>query len=148
MMAMGSERPGGQAGTDDAGPPGAWTVLWALLGSGVVWSAHLLLSYTLVAFACTTGWQSGVRLTLLGVSVAALAGTAASGWVAWRRWHVAREVDRPVDDAWDARMGERTARVSFLMVSGLILAVLFGITIVYEAMTLWMVPLCEPGGTK
>lgn len=134
-----------QAGLDDAGTPGLWTTLWALLGGAVTWTLHLLVSYSAVAYACTTGRGAGARHALLAVSVVALLLTASSGLVAWRRWHIARAVDRPFDDHWDARMGERTARVSFLMVAGLILAVLFGIAIVYATMTLYAVPLCEPG---
>jgi hypothetical protein len=42
-------------------------------------------------------------------------------------------------------MGERTARVSFLMVVGLITAAIFGLGIVYDTLTIWFVPLCEPG---
>ena len=83
---------------------------------------------------------------IVAVSLVALAANGASGWVAWRRWRVSRAVDRPEDDAWDARMGERTARVSFLMVVGLASTILFGLGIVYEAFAVWMVPLCEPGG--
>jgi hypothetical protein len=140
------ERATAQAGTqDDAATPGRWTLLWALLGGAVVWSVHLLGTYVLLAYACTTDWHDGARTVLAVVSAVAVALTASSGWVAWRRWHVAREVDRPDDDAWDARMGERTARVSFLMVVGLVSAVVFGIGIVYEAVTIWFVPLCEAG---
>ena len=139
------ERAGAQAGTDDAGGTKLATLLWALLGGAIVWTVHLLATYTLVAYACTTGWRDGAREALLAISVAALALCAYSGITARRRWHVSRAVDRPEDDAWDARMGERTARVSFLMVTGLILAILFSIAIVYEALTLYLVPLCEPG---
>jgi len=140
------ERADAQAGTrDDAGTPGGWTLLWALLGGAVVWSVHLLVTYIVLAYACTTGWSAGPRTTLAVISAAGVALTAWSGWVAWRRWHIARDLDRPEDDSWDARMGERTARVSFLMVVGLISAIIFGIGIVYEAITIWFVPLCEPG---
>ena len=58
---------------------------------------------------------------------------------------MAREVDRPTDDTWDARMGERSARVSFLMVVGLTLALVASIGVVFEAMTIFLAPLCEPG---
>ena len=139
------ERASAQAGTrDDAATPDTRTLLFALLGGAVAWSIHLLASYTLLAYGCTSGW-AGTRPALVAISVAALAVTIWSGWVARRRWLAAREVDQPTDDAWDARMGERTARVSFLMVVGLVLAVVFSIGIVYEAMTIFLAPLCEPG---
>jgi hypothetical protein len=139
------ERANAQAGVrDDAGTPSTRTLLFALLGGAVAWSLHLLASYTLLAYGCTSKW-AGTRPALAAISLAALAVTAWSGRVARRSWLVAREVDRPTDDAWDARMGERTARVSFLMVVGLVLAVVFSIGIVYEATTIFLAPLCEPG---
>lgn len=140
-----TERAGAQAGTrDEAATPGRWTILFALLGGAVAWSLHLLGSYVLLAWGCAREW-AGTRPALAAVSVVALLVTVASGLVARRRWVIARQVDRPTDDAWDARMGERTARVSFLMVVGLVLALVFGLGIVYEAITVFLVPLCEAG---
>lgn len=139
------ERGGAQAGTrDDAGTPGRWTLLFALLGAATAWSLHLLLSYVLLAWGCSSRW-TGTRPALAVLSAVALAITVASGMIARRCWLVARAVDRPTDDAWDARMGERTARVSFLMVVGLVLAAIFSLGVVYEALTVFLAPLCEPG---
>jgi len=134
-----------QAGArDDAATPELWTLLVALLGGITAWSLHLLASYTVLAFGCTSRW-AGTRPALIAVSIAALAATIGSGVVARRRWRMAREVDRPTDDRWDARMGERTARVSFLMVVGLVLAIVSSIGVVFEAITIFLAPLCEPG---
>lgn len=139
------ERADAQAGTrDDAGTPRPHTLLFAVFGGAVAWSLHLLASYTLLAWACASGFAA-VRGTLIGIGALALALTGWSALVAWRWWHVARAVDRPEDDSWDARMGERTARVSFLMVAGLILSMIFALGIVYEGFTVFLVPLCQPG---
>ena len=139
------ERADAQAGTrDDAATPGLPTLLVALLGGATAWSLHLLASYTLLAYGCTSRW-AGTRPALVAISIAALAATIGSGIVARRRWRMAREVDRPTDDTWDARMGERSARVSFLMVVGLTLALVASIGVVFEAMTIFLAPLCEPG---
>ena len=137
------ERADRQAGTHDPDTPSLPALLAALLGAAAAWTVHLLASYVVVAYACATGW-TGARVTIALLSVATLAVAVASGMLARRLWVRARAVDRPVDDAWDARMGERTARVSFLMVVGLVLAVLFGIGIVYEAMPLLFVQTCAP----
>ena len=60
------ERADAQAGTrDDAGTPGGWTLLWALLGGAVVWSVHLLVTYIVLAYACTTGWRSAVMTSVI-----------------------------------------------------------------------------------
>jgi hypothetical protein len=139
------ERAEAQAGTrDDAGTPALHTLLFALLGGPTAWSVHLLGSYTLLAYACSSGW-TGVRPALVAIALLALAVTAWSGLVARRHWRVARAIDRPEDDAWDARMGERTARVSFLMVTGLVLSLIFAIGIVYEGITIFLAPLCSAG---
>jgi hypothetical protein len=139
------ERADAQAGTrDDAGTPTLSTLLFALLGGATAWSVHLLVSYTLLAYACSSGW-GGARPALLTIALLALAATVWSGVVARRYWRVARAADRPEDDAWDARMGERTARVSFLMVTGLILSVIFALGIVYEGITIFLAPLCPAG---
>jgi hypothetical protein len=130
---------------DDAGTPGTRVLLIAVLGSAVAWALHFAASYAVVGYACGSGW-GGVRPTVIAISLAALAAASGSGWTAWRHWRVSRTVDRPEDDTWDARMGERTARVSFLMVVGIASAALFGLGIVYDAFALWIVPLCEAGG--
>lgn len=139
------ERADAQAGTaDDAGTPPLYTLLFALLGGATAWSLHLLASYTLLAYACSSG-RGGVRPALVAIALLALAVTAWSGLAARRHWRVARVIDRPVDDAWDARMGERTARVSFLMVTGLVLSLIFGLGILYEVITIFLAPLCPAG---
>jgi hypothetical protein len=132
-----------QAGTDDAATPNLAPLLLALLGAPAAWTAHLLISYTLLALACSTGW-GGLRPALIVLTLVSLGAAAASGVLARRLWRRARAVDRPMDDRWDARMGERTARVSFLMVVGLVLAVLFAIAIAYQAAPVLLAERCSP----
>jgi hypothetical protein len=139
------ERADAQAGTaDDAGTPTLLTLLFALLGGAAAWSFHLLASYTLLAYACSSRW-SGARPGLVVIALLSLAIAVWSGVVARRRWLVARAIDRPEDDAWDARMGERTARVSFLMVTGLVLSLIFAVGIVFAGLIIFLAPLCPAG---
>ena len=139
------ERADAQAGTrDDAGTPALHTLLFALLGGAAAWSFHLLASYTLLAYACSSHW-GGVRPALVAIALVALALTASSGLVARRHRRVARAIDRPLDDAWDARMGEHAARVSFLMVTGVVLSMLFTLGIVYESVVIFLAPACPAG---
>ncbi len=145
MSRPSTERADARAGTrDDAGAPSMRVLLFALLGGALAWSLHFVVSYGLIAWACTSGFSS-VRGVLVVLTVLALAFTGWSSIVAWRGWHLARALDMPEDDAWDARMGERTARVSFIMVTGLILSIVFATGIIYQALTLFLVPLCQPG---
>lgn len=140
----GIERADAQAGLDGAGTPGLGTLLVAVLGAAVAWSLHLLGSYALLTWGCSSGWAY-TRPALTLVSAATLVLTLGSGWLARRHWRIARALDRPTDDAWDARMGERTARVSLMMVVGLVASIVFSLGVVYEALAIWLVPLCEAG---
>jgi len=128
---------------DDAATPSTPVLLAALLGGPVAWTLHLFVSYAVVAADCATRW-SGARVTVVIVTVVALLATAASGLLARRLWMRSRAIDRPTDDHWDARMGERTARVSFLMVSGLVLSILFGIAILYAGLPTIYLATCPP----
>lgn len=128
---------------DDAGTPSLPVLLVALLGAPVAWALHLFVSYAAVAIDCATPWRGG-RIVVVAVTIIAIAFSLGSGWLARRVWLRARAVDRPIDDAWDARMGERTARVSFLMVTGLAMSLLFALAIGYAAVPLLFVSTCAP----
>ncbi|MGH7638533.1 MAG: hypothetical protein ACREOK_12870 [Gemmatimonadaceae bacterium] len=147
MARTGIERAEAQGGTlDDAGSPRPAVLLVALLGGAAAWTFHLLGSYVLIAWACSSGVnETAARVALAGVSAVALIAAGVVAFIARRRWRIAREIDRPLDDAWDARMGERTARASFLLVVGLVLAGVFAVGILYEGITVFLAPLCEPG---
>lgn len=129
--------------SDDAATPSRTALLVALLGAPVAWTVHLFVAYVLVALDCSTAWDGG-RGAIAVLTLVALAGAIASGLLARRLWLRARAVDRPTDDAWDARMGERTSRVGFLMVVGLATAVLFAIAIAFQAAPVLLVPVCSP----
>lgn len=124
--------PAAPAGADDAATPSLPAILAAVFGAPVAWTLHLFAAYTLVAYACSVQW-GGVRTALVVLTLVALALAVASGLLARRLWARSRAVDRPTDDQWDARMGERTARVSFLMVMSLVMAGLFAVGILYQA---------------
>lgn len=139
------ERRGAQLGTDDAGTPHTATVLWTLLGSGVTWALHLLVSYVVIAWACTINRAGLVQPMLFCVSVVALLGIVWTARLSWKHWRLSRAVGRHGDDSWDARLGERTSRVTFVMVSGLFLALIFGLGVLYATSTIMMTPPCEAG---
>ena len=138
---------GHRARPDDAGTPSRASLFLALLGAPAAWAAHLLVAYTLVAYACSERW-GGVRVALGIVTVVALALALASGMLSRRLWIRARAADRPIDDRWDARMGERTARVSFLMVMGLVMAALFALGILYQVAPVLLAQPCSPAASQ
>jgi hypothetical protein len=129
--------------TDDAGTPTLPALLAALLGAPAAWTAHLLVAYGVVALDCTSAW-GGARGALVGLTAVTLGAAVASGLLALRLWRRARAADRPAEDGWDARLGDRTSRVAFLMLTGVALAVLFAIGIVYQAVPVALVPTCAP----
>jgi len=132
---------------DDAGTPSRTALFVALLGGAVAWTAHLLVAYALVAYGCTTRW-GGLRPALVVLTVAAFAAAAGAGVLSWRLWRRARAADTPADDHWDARMGERTARVSFLMVMGLVMAGLFALGILYQVAPVLLAQSCSPASRQ
>lgn len=129
---------------DDAGTPALPILLMALIGAPVVWTMHLFISYTVVAVDCATPWSNG-RVVVALVTALAILMTLGCGVLARRVWVRARAIDRPTDDSWDARMGERSARVSFLMVTGLVLSILFTIAIAYVGIPLLFLATCPAG---
>lgn len=104
-------------------------LLVALAGGAVAWSLHLVLSYVVIGLACRPEGPlldpgSGLTVAVLwGISALALLGAAASALVAlvlWRRQH-----------------GERA-----LAFVGLLLDVVFGVTIIVGASAIAVLPLC------
>jgi hypothetical protein len=131
---------------DDAGTPSWPVLLLALLGAPVVWALYFSVAYALVAIDCGTSWANS-RFVIAIVTIVAMAMTLGCGFLARRVWIRARTIDRATDDSWTARMGERTARVSFLMVSGLLLSVLFTVAVAYAGVPLFFLPTCPAAVT-
>lgn len=118
----------------------------ALLGSPVTWIVHFLGTYFIVALWCAAGWGGmGVAITVF--TLVALAGSVASGVLAfrlWRRGQAALVEDAEPGDpqSWDARMGERGARMSFLAVLALFMAIVFTLLIVLEGLPVLLPQAC------
>jgi hypothetical protein len=133
----------------DAPPGEGRRLLLALLGAPLAWLVHLSASYVVVALWCANGWRTGtialLVLTALGV-VAALA----TGVLAWRLWgrgraHLVGDAEPGVPGSWDARLGERGARIAFLALLALFMSAMFGYLIVLEGLPSLFAPLCHVG---
>ena len=124
--------------TDVAEPVSRRAMLFALFGSPVAWTLHLLGSYLIVSISCATSW-SGMRIAV-GVFTAVCAVAAVvSGVLALRGWRRSRETLRSdrepgVPESWDARMGERGARIVFLSVTSLFMSIVFTYLIVLQGL--------------
>lgn len=110
-----------------------WTAaLWlGLLGGPAAWFLHLLVSYSLVRWVC----RSGGMWVMHAATVAALAGAAAVGGLAWRNW---RRAGRPRGT--DGAGAEGRSR--FLSIAGVALAAYSVVLIAVEGIPNFVLPPC------
>ena len=122
-------------------------LLLALVGAPLAWVVHLAASYITIALWCANGWEGGAVALLVLTILGALA-CAATGVLAWRLWRegqerIARDGEPGLPESWDARLGERSARISFLALLALFMAAMFGYLIVLEGLPSLFAPLCH-----
>ncbi len=109
--------------------------LWfGFLGGAVAWTAQLLGSYFVVTLDCTTG--TDLVLVVHLISLVALVVTVLALLVSWRNWRLTG-----VDDAY----GVRTVvpRGGFMALFGIFASGLFGILILFTAVTAFALPQCS-----
>jgi hypothetical protein len=103
--------------------------LWfALLAPPAAWSGQELLGWFFGERTCGSMTPAAVRLTVLGITVAALAVSiagAARGWRSWR--HSSAATDPLATDAED--------RVEFMALGGLLVSVVFTIGIAWSGLS-------------
>ena len=116
--------------------------LIGMVASPLIWAAHFLICYTVVALACAFGFglEAGsewgvVRIILVGVSLGAVLIIAGLTFLAYRRWRQSGGSESPQD--------HRQERHQFMSVAGLLLSVLSGIGVVYTAIPLLVLPICH-----
>jgi hypothetical protein len=118
----------------------------AMLGPGVAWTVHLLVGYLIVSAWCANRWH-GVTTAHLVLTALCIAATVACAILArglWRRGQEHLDTDREpgTPEGWDARMGERGARITFLALMALFMALLFGFLIVLQGTPPFFTPMC------
>jgi hypothetical protein len=121
--------------------------LWfGLFGAPAAWSLQLLVSYALVAHGCyprsvplTAPLVGGVRTIALVASLAALAVGLAAGATAWRSWRASCHEHRG-DHSALLEIGE--GRTRFMALAGMLVAAVFLLAIVMNAVPLFLVPAC------
>lgn len=108
----------------------SWQHWAALLAAPTLWGGRLLAGWAIAEVACAHGWADGALFWTVQtlVTAAALAIVVAAGLVAWK---AARA---------DAEMDVETERpASFLAVSGVLASLLFGLLIVIEGSSVYLV---------
>lgn len=115
--------------------------LIGMVASPLVWAAHFLVCYTVVALACAFGFGTEadgewgtVRTVLVIVSAGAVLIITGLTFLAFRRWRQSGGSEPPHDN--------RQERHQFMSVAGLLLSVLSGIGVVYTAIPLLVLPIC------
>jgi hypothetical protein len=93
---------------------------------------HLQLNYMLVSWACATGRSFVLHLVTLGTVLL----TAGAAILAWRNW---QETGRE----WPSDSGGVVSRSRFLAVLGLLLSVLFLLTIIAQWMATLVLSPCQ-----
>jgi hypothetical protein len=64
-----------------------------MLAGPLVWAVYFFAGYGLAEFGCRAGWLAGqigglyaASVVIIGLTIAAAAGTAAAGWRTYQRW--------------------------------------------------------------
>ncbi|EAQ01135.1 hypothetical protein OB2597_14294 [Pseudooceanicola batsensis HTCC2597] len=104
----------------------------------LIWAAHFVVCYGLVAVTCAKGWDIGaVRIGLGGLSALALAGVLWVGWAAWRQWGVTTTGDRV------NRLGSAEDRHHFLGHAAFLLSIISLIGVVFVSLPLVLIGGCQ-----
>src|SRR2546426_2864705 len=108
--------------------------LWlGLLTAPLAWLVNLLLSYTLVLWACSTGRQYTLHLVTLAMLLVAAGG----GCMAWRAW-------RQAGREWHDEAGGVLPRSRFMAAMGILLSSLFVLVILAQGIPSFVLSACEP----
>ncbi len=114
--------------------------LWTLIVSPIVWAAHFLLCYIVVAVHCAKRGRleslGDVRIVIAAGTLAALAVVAMSAYIAWAHWTI--EGDAP-----PYRDSTEEDRERFLGVAKLLLAGLSFVAIVFTAIPAFLIGDCR-----
>lgn len=107
--------------------------LWIMVAGPTVWAAHFLLSYWVAAVWCAKvvegdGPLDGVRLTVAGLTVGALALIALLAWYAVRRYDGRLLVREELTEDTEAE------RTRFLGHSALLLCSLSAVAVIFDAL--------------
>jgi hypothetical protein len=110
-------------------------LLWIqLLAGPVLWSVHFLLSYLLVEAACQAGWDfrllgfNGLSFIVIVLTVLAVIGTGLFALRSYRGWKDLHE-DRSLRDEFRDSSYWFEGPLDFMYFSGLLLSILFAVTI-------------------
>jgi Kef-type K+ transport system membrane component KefB len=114
--------------------------IWTLFTAPVVWAVHFLICYVGAAIYCAKPelWPfefGSVRITIGGITAAALAMILLSAWLAWRQWGFGTD-DPPHDEP------TRLDRRRFQGFATLLLSGLSFVAVIYTALPVLFIAEC------
>jgi hypothetical protein len=126
------------------------------IGAGpILWSLHLVANYALASHVCYpgamphTGPPPGAGRVwgiLVAIDIVAVLVTGTAGLISWRLWRATRhetsEQARPASDQARELVEIGEGRTRFLALWGMLISLAFLVTIVFDLVGLFVVPLC------
>ena len=112
----------------------SWMFWVQLLAGPVLWSIHFIVSYLLVEAFCRMGWNfdllglPGLSVIVVVLTVLALLGVALFAMRSYRGWQNSNR-DLSMRDQFRETSRWSEGPVEFVYLSGFLLSVLFGVTI-------------------
>lgn len=104
----------------------------------VIWAAHFVVCYGLVAVTCAKGWDIvAVRQGLIVASLGALCAIGLLGRASWRQWNLAKTGDRV------NRRGAAEDRHHFLGHAAFLLSIISAIGVTFVSMPLVLIGGCQ-----
>jgi hypothetical protein len=125
--------------TEYQAPVGQFSLWFGMLGGAGAWALHLVVNYSLVPVACSTGMDFLLYLTIpafSGITLLAI-------FLAWRGWASTRGMDETNGN------GQRlmVQRVRFMALSGLAMSGFFLMVILAQSVPIIMQDPCELSGS-
>jgi hypothetical protein len=126
-----------------------FSLLYSILAGPVLWFAYFVAAYVLAEFGCRINFNNllflspqTIRTIIFVLTAAALIGVAVGGMIALRSWQWLSKNQIEGDNT-DERNGSLVVRRQFLVILALCLNVLFLFGIVFTALPVFVLNVCD-----
>jgi hypothetical protein len=124
-------------------PISPFSIVYSLLAGPILWFVHFMAVYVLAEFSCRANFRNliffspeSIRLWITVLTLLLLIPVAAGGALAYRNWRTF-----PGDGGNDG--SPLDARLNFLVVAGLLLSVIFLVSIIGTVIPTYFVGVCD-----
>jgi hypothetical protein len=128
---------------------GLVALFFGLFAAPIAWAGNLMVTYGLATHACYPGGEPLSKIIdgfgfawplILACYIAALAICAAAGVISFRNWRI---TGREVEGHFHHLIERGEGRTRYLSIIGMAFSILFFAAVVFGAIVLAIVPLCE-----